>query len=211
VFHVGWSPFFSPHALIAAVGWIVASGMAIPHIAIDQQHRLRSFVPTAICCLGLVVALLAAVLEHERTRFADQQQQVIADGIANIARALDAKTVKAAAPDQVLATAAAKLVQQSEELAALRQQMDRPAYLAPNPDVLYRGDVPMAVVDSPIIDNNTRRIVFKEAISHSQLDMTTPFLFRSWTIRCVARLHTEKITGTVDNVKYWDLPCQIEQ
>jgi hypothetical protein len=124
-----------------------------------------------------------------------------------------------AAPDRVLAAAAVALRQQTEqlqrqtaELAGLREQVGRIERLPPNPDVLYKGDVPMAVVASPLIDAGARRVVFKTVTAHIDLDMTTPFAFRGWLITCAAAAHAGVITGAgVDNVKYWDLPCMIDR
>lgn len=211
---MGWSGLLSPHALMAAVGWIVAGGMAIPHIHIDERHRVRSAVPAAICCLGLVVTLIAGVVEQQRMRSADQQQELIADGVAHIARALKTPTT---APDRVLTAAATALQQQTQELqrqtlelAELRQQIGRLERLPPNPDVLYKGDVPMAVIAVPTIDAAARHILFKTVTAHADLDMTTPFLFRGWQLRCTATAHAGLIAGTaVDHITYWDLPCTI--
>lgn len=182
--------------------------MAIPHLHIDRQHRLRSLALMTICCLGLAVSLIAGAREHEQMRLADQQQQAIAAGITKIAGALSTQT---AAPDRILASAAARLVQQDQDLASLRQQINGLQHAPPNPDVLYKGDVPVAVVNSPVIDQGSRRIVFRVVTAHAELDMTTPFWFRTWSIKCVAKLQTGMINGAFENLKYWDLPCEIGQ
>jgi hypothetical protein len=208
-----WIAYFSPQALLFAVGWGVASGMAIPHLQTGREHRLRSLALLLICCLGLVVALVAGARQQEQALRTDDQQKAIAAGVARIAAALSVTTAasaKNAAPDHVLVTVADRIQQQNLELAALRQQVGRIERLPPNPDVLYKGDVPMAVVDAPIINTGARRIVFKTVMAHADLDTSTPFLFRRWLVECAPSAHTGVITGTIDSVKYWDLRCTIE-
>lgn len=184
--------------------------MAIPHFHIDERRRTRSLAPIAICCLGLLVTLAAGALDHQRLRSADRQQQAIAAGVAVIASRLDTRTpTPAAAPDPALTAAEARVRQQDEELARLRRQAQRPAYLPPNPDVLYKGDVPMAVVEQPVIDAAAKRVRFKLVLAHGDLDMTTPFLFRRWSLDCAPARHAGVIAGGLDHVKYWDLPCRI--
>lgn len=213
-FIVGWSAYLSPPALLIAAGWAVASGMAIPQLHTGHQHRLRAAALLTICCLGFVVALMAGAREHEQVVRADEQQRSIADDIAGIAATL--RGPKPAA-DHVLAAAAAALQQQAEtlqrqtaELAGLRQQVSRMERLPPNPDVLYKGDIPMAVVAAPSIDAGARRVVFKTVTAHTDLDMAAPFTFRGWLITCTARAHAGLIGAAgIDTVTYWNLPCTI--
>jgi hypothetical protein len=181
--------------------------MAIPHLQIAEQHRARSFAPLAICCLGLLVTLAAGIVENERSRMSDRRQQVIATDVAKIAQALKTRP---AAPDPAFAAARTTLARQTKELAQLRQVLSRRTYLPPNPDVLYKGVVPIAVVDTPIINAAARRILFKVVIAHRELDMTTPFLFRAWSLHCTATAHAGVIGSGANEVKYWNLPCAIE-
>jgi hypothetical protein len=207
-----WIAYFSPQALLFAVGWGVAGGMAIPHLQTAREHRLRSLALLLICCLGLVVALVAGARQQEQALRNDDQQKAIAAGIGRIAAALSvtAASAKNATPDHLLATVADKIQQQNLELAALREEVGRLVRLPPNPDVLYKGDAPMAVVDMPMINPGAKRIIFKTVMAHGDLDTTTPFLFRRWLIKCAPSAHTGVITGMVDSVKYWDLACTIE-
>jgi hypothetical protein len=107
-----WGDFFSLHALLAAFGWTVATAMAIRHLHVVEQNRLLSVILIGLCIAGIVGSLVEGARESAERR-------LVVDGIGKIQ-----ETIKSGnqSPDQILAAAASKLIEQGKRITELEQK-----------------------------------------------------------------------------------------
>jgi hypothetical protein len=115
-----WTDLFSPHALLAAGGWGIASAMAIHHLHITEPSRLRSVLYAVVCSVVFVAALFVSAREHRDARVSQEQARLIKDGIDKIQTQL--RTTNQT-PDQILSAAAAKIIQQGKDLVEANKRL----------------------------------------------------------------------------------------
>jgi hypothetical protein len=115
---------FSLHALLSVCGWAMATGMAIYHLHLIKGDRALSFLLIGLCVVVGIGTWIESAREYGTTIS-------IQRGIDHIQNTLNNPPNN---PDQILAAAAEKLVQQGKQIETLQsdvnnfiaQQSDRP-------------------------------------------------------------------------------------
>jgi hypothetical protein len=119
-----------------AGSWLLTSVMAIHGLHLTEKHHVRSASYAAVCLLVFLLAFYGGATQHRDARNDATRWAAVQSGIEKIETSV--KPPQGATPDQILAAAAAKLLQlqkdqsdakallskQNQELADLRSRQD---------------------------------------------------------------------------------------
>jgi hypothetical protein len=98
--------FFSLHALLAVIGWTMATGIAIRHLHHIECNRVLFILLVGVCFIGVVGTWIEGAHEHADTR-------VVQRGILEIEAALNTKNENS---EQILSQAATKITTLEQQL-----------------------------------------------------------------------------------------------
>jgi hypothetical protein len=152
--------------------------MAIAGLHLARPHRARSIVLAIVSAVIFVAALLEGAREHKDARVAQEQQQSIQKGLDKIQSALNAGV---ATPDQTLAAAAAKLIDQGKEIKSLQDKVSGITHPA---NGLYLGDTIVAQIAGQAIRSGNEFIFQLLVSGDKEFDFNRPYAFQDMTIRC---------------------------
>ena len=108
--------------------------MALLSLHVAEPNRLPSFILIVVTSIFFVGGMIEGARQHKDARLAEERQGQIADGISKIQSALNSHNLT---PDEVLAAAAAKIMQQGQELDSAQNRLDSLEHPPRNPKGFY--------------------------------------------------------------------------
>jgi hypothetical protein len=167
--------FLSLHALLAVFGWVVATGMVIRHLHLIEANRLLTIGLICLCIVGIAGSWVEGAREHADSR-------ALLNGLDKVDKLLSAP---AQTPDQILAAAAAKLIQQDDKIKGLQSEIDQIKHPPPNPDGIFQGAMVGLANTVTAIPDQPEFVRFGE-ITHAQsLNTALPFQYKDKQYRVV--------------------------
>jgi hypothetical protein len=131
----------------------------------------------ALCIIGIVGSWLQGAREHSDARIAQEQQQHIASSVDDVRKSL---ALGSASPEQVLAAAASKLIEQGREIGQLQGELDK----IQNPPGLYDGKVLVGLAKGNI-QENASTITFQLIVSGPDgIDFSKKFRYAEHNVSC---------------------------
>ena len=195
--------FFSPHALLPVFGWAVATGMGIRQLHLAEDNRVLTVSLIALCILGIIGSWFQGAREHSDARIAEEKQEHIASSVDDMRKSL---ALGSATPEQVLAAAASKLIQQDTEIATLQADLDK----IKNPPGLYDGKTLVGLARGNIKEMG-RTVTFQLIVGgENGIDFSKELRYGNHRVSCrVPGPYGSIGSFGVSQMQYPDVQCDI--
>jgi hypothetical protein len=148
---------------------------------VAEPNRLRSFILIVVTSIFFVGGMIEGARQHKDARLAEERQGQIADGISKIQSALNSHNLT---PDEVLAAAAAKIMQQGQELDSAQNRLDSLEHPPRNPKGFYEDNALVGIAPTPPRNISRTEIAFDVVTQAQDLDFDKQIEYGDLVLFC---------------------------